>query len=53
MDTPGLDRPAFDKRFWVCGIVVSIAAMLLDFLVHGCCCRATTTRWSPGRDAQP
>jgi hypothetical protein len=23
------------KRFWVCGIVVSIAAMLLDFLVHG------------------
>ena len=24
-----------DKRFWVCGILVSIAAMLLDFLVHG------------------
>lgn len=23
-----------DKRFWVCGILVSIAAMLLDFLVH-------------------
>ncbi|WP_159015433.1 hypothetical protein [Cognatiluteimonas profundi] len=23
------------KRFWVCGIVVSIAAMALDFLVHG------------------
>lgn len=23
-----------DKRFWVCGIVVSIAAMLLDFVVH-------------------
>lgn len=23
------------KRFWVCGVVVSIAAMLLDFLVHG------------------
>ena len=23
------------KRFWVCGIVVAIAAMLLDFLVHG------------------
>jgi hypothetical protein len=24
-----------DKRFWVCGIVVSIAALLLDFVVHG------------------
>lgn len=24
-----------DKRFWICGIVVSIAALLLDFLVHG------------------
>ena len=24
-----------DKRFWVCGIVVSIAALLLDFLIHG------------------
>jgi hypothetical protein len=24
-----------DKRFWICGLVVSIAAMLLDFLVHG------------------
>jgi len=24
-----------DKRFWVCGVVVSAAAMLLDFLVHG------------------
>jgi len=24
-----------DKRFWICGILVSIAAMLLDFLVHG------------------
>jgi hypothetical protein len=23
------------KRFWVCGLVVSIAAMLLDVLVHG------------------
>jgi hypothetical protein len=23
------------KRFWVCGIVVAIAAMLLDFLIHG------------------
>jgi hypothetical protein len=23
------------KRFWVCGIVMSIAAMALDFLVHG------------------
>lgn len=24
-----------DKRFWVCGLVMSIAALLLDFLVHG------------------
>ena len=24
-----------DKRFWICGILVSIAAMLLDFVVHG------------------
>ena len=28
-------RQAFDKRFWICGILVSIAAMLLDFVVHG------------------
>jgi hypothetical protein len=24
-----------DKRFWICGILVSIAALLLDFVVHG------------------
>ena len=24
-----------NKRFWICGIVVSIAALLLDFLIHG------------------
>ncbi|NUS38056.1 MAG: hypothetical protein HOQ02_03415 [Lysobacter sp.] len=24
-----------DKRFWICGLLVSIAALLLDFLVHG------------------
>jgi len=35
MDTPTFDRPMFDKRFWICGILVSIAAMLLDFAVHG------------------
>jgi hypothetical protein len=23
------------KRFWVCGIVVSIVALLLDYLIHG------------------
>ena len=23
------------KRFWICGIVVSVAALLLDFVVHG------------------
>jgi hypothetical protein len=30
-----MDRRTFDARFWICGIVVSIAAMLLDFLIHG------------------
>ena len=24
-----------DKRFWFCGLVVSIAAMVLDFIIHG------------------
>lgn len=24
-----------DKRFWICGILVSIAALLLNFLIHG------------------
>ncbi|HVI57390.1 MAG TPA: hypothetical protein VM619_00755 [Luteimonas sp.] len=24
-----------DKRFWVCGLVMSIAALLLGFVVHG------------------
>lgn len=24
-----------DKRFWICGIVVSFAALLLSFLIHG------------------
>lgn len=24
-----------DKRFWICGLVVSIAALLLGFVVHG------------------
>jgi hypothetical protein len=35
MDHPEFGQHAFDKRFWVCGILVSIAAMLLDFIVHG------------------
>jgi hypothetical protein len=30
-----MDKTMGDKRFWVCGIVVSIAALLLDFVVHG------------------
>ena len=30
-----MERSTFDARFWICGLVVSIAAMLLDFLVHG------------------
>lgn len=29
-----------DKRFWICGLVVSVAALLLDFLVHGVLLRA-------------
>lgn len=24
-----------DKRFWICGVVMSIAAMVLDFFIHG------------------
>ena len=24
-----------DKRFWICGLLVSVAALLLDVLVHG------------------
>lgn len=24
-----------DKRFWICGLVVSLVALLLDFFVHG------------------
>ena len=24
-----------DKRFWICGLIVSIAALLLDWLIHG------------------
>ena len=24
-----------DKRFWVCGLLVAVAALLLDILVHG------------------
>lgn len=24
-----------NKRFWICGLVVSVAALLLDFLIHG------------------
>ncbi|MEZ0470604.1 hypothetical protein [Luteimonas salinilitoris] len=29
-----------DKRFWVCGVVVAMAALLLGFLVHGVLLRA-------------
>ena len=24
-----------DKRFWICGAVMSVAAMVLDFFIHG------------------
>lgn len=24
-----------DKRFWICGLVMSVAALLLGFIVHG------------------
>ena len=27
--------PAMDKRFWICGLLVAIAAMVLGFVVHG------------------
>lgn len=29
-----------DKRFWICGLVVAVAAMLLGFVVHGVLLRA-------------
>ena len=29
-----------DKRFWICGIVVAAAALILGFLVHGVLLRA-------------
>lgn len=29
-----------DKRFWVCGVVVSMAALMLGFVVHGVLLRA-------------
>jgi len=29
-----------DKRFWMCGIVVAAAALILGFLVHGVALRA-------------
>ena len=35
------------KRFWICGIVVSIAALLLDFLIHGLLLRADYTALVP------
>lgn len=27
--------PGMDKRFWICGFVVALVALLLDFCVHG------------------
>jgi hypothetical protein len=36
-----------DKRFWICGIVVSAAALLLDFLVHGVLLQADYTALVP------
>ncbi len=29
-----------DKRFWICGLVMSIAAMVLDVIIHGHLLRA-------------
>ena len=34
------DARTMDKRFLVCGLVVSVAALLLDFLIHGVLLRA-------------
>lgn len=37
-----------DKRFLVCGLVVSVAAMLLDMLIHGVLLRADYQALVPG-----
>ena len=36
-----------DKRFWFCGVVVSIAAMVLDFFIHGILLQADYTALVP------
>lgn len=36
-----------DKRFWICGLVVSIAALLLDFLIHGVLLQADYAALAP------
>ena len=37
-----------DKRFWICGILVSIAAMLFDWLIHGVLLMADYNALAPG-----
>jgi drug/metabolite transporter (DMT)-like permease len=37
-----------DKRFWICGILVSIAAMLLDWLIHGVLLMGDYNALAPG-----
>ena len=43
-----MDKPMGDKRFWICGILVSIAAMLLDWLIHGVLLMADYNALAPG-----
>lgn len=34
------DRDSMDKRFWICGIVVAAAALILGVIIHGVLLRA-------------
>lgn len=37
-----------DKRFWICGAIMSLAALLLDFLIHGLLLQADYDALVPG-----
>ena len=36
-----------DKRFWFCAVVVSIAAMVFDFIIHGLLLQADYAALAP------
>lgn len=36
-----------DKRFWFCGVVTSLAALVLDFLIHGVLLQADYAALAP------